>query len=251
MNTFSTEWFKAKRRKLYLAPAALLVIQLFWLFWALRDPDPEVIAQGYLLILYNAPLINGIMMPTIMAVLASRLADVEHKGQTFKLLNTLQRPSSLYWAKAGCGAAYILGFCLIQITMLLLMGRVLGYTDSPDLWAYGLYFAQTLVISLEIFLLQLDLSLGVRNQAFSLGVGLCGSMAGLFLMFMPQWPLLRLLTPWGHFGATMFVGNMWSAETPVISLYYMPVDWVGCFMALVGLVLFAVVGRTILARKEV
>ena len=111
--------------------------------------------------------------------------------------------------------------------------------------------AQTLVISLEIFLLQLDLSLGVRNQAFSLGVGLCGSMAGLFLMFMPQWPLLRLLTPWGHFGATMFVGNMWSAETPVISLYYMPVDWVGCFMALVGLVLFAVVGRTLLARKEV
>ena len=44
---------------------------------------------------------------------------------------------------------------------------------------------------------------------------------------------------------------MWSAETPVISLYYMPVDWVGCFMALVGLVLFAVVGRTLLARKEV
>lgn len=251
MSAFSAEWFKAKRRRLYLAPAALLIIQTLWLYWALRKPDAQEIAQGWLLILYNAPLINGIMMPTIMAVLASRLADVEHKGQTFKLLNTLQRPASLYWAKAGCGAFFILTFCALQLTMLIGMGQMLGYTGQPDAWAYGLYFAETLIISLEIFLLQLDLSLGVRNQAFSLGAGLCGSMAGLFLMFTPQWPLLRQLIPWGHFGATMFVGNMWSAETPIFSLYYMPVDWTGCCMAVAGLALFAAVGRTLLARKEV
>ena len=50
-------------------------------------------------------------------------------------------------------------------------------------------------------------------------------MAGLFLMFLPQCPILRCIIPWGHYGAAMFVGMDWNAETrKLVGFYYMRQD---------------------------
>ena len=68
----------------------------------------EKLANGYSALLYSLPIIEAILMPVLMAVLASRLWDMEIKGNTAKLLYTLQSRRSLFAGKAVFGVLEVL-----------------------------------------------------------------------------------------------------------------------------------------------
>ena len=84
MITLQTEFKKLKRKKIGLTMCALVGIQFAWLLWSGSRPDENERLQGWMETLHSLPLVSVIMMPTMMSVLASRLADVEHKGNTYK-----------------------------------------------------------------------------------------------------------------------------------------------------------------------
>ena len=48
----------------------------------LAPSDPGELANGYSALLYSIPVIEAILMPVLMAVLASRLWEIEVKGST-------------------------------------------------------------------------------------------------------------------------------------------------------------------------
>ncbi|MBO5033169.1 MAG: ABC transporter permease [Lachnospiraceae bacterium] len=218
MNYLSIELKKTKRRGIWLVLAALLLVIGAWMTYSLKDD--QYLDFGWMMILYDAPLLNAILIPTAAAVFASRIIDMEHKGNTWKLLETMQSKAAIYFSKILYGFIGILIFCISELLLLLLIGAGIGFHGMPDAWAYLLFFVQTLVITFNLFLLQMIVSLVFHNQAAALCTGLCGSMAGLFLMYMPQWPLLRCIIPWGHYGASMFVGMDWSKETRIMGFYY-------------------------------
>ena len=83
MITLRMEFQKIKRKKIALTMCALLCVQFAWLLWSGSHPGENERLNGWISMLYNLPLVSVIMMPTIMSVLASRLADVEHKGNTY------------------------------------------------------------------------------------------------------------------------------------------------------------------------
>ena len=93
MKTLQLEFYKMKRRKVWLTMFALLSVQLLWGMWALRNPKDWELKSGWMALLYFLSLLNGIMVPAMMSVLASRLADIEHKGNSYKQLETLDRKS--------------------------------------------------------------------------------------------------------------------------------------------------------------
>lgn len=220
MKHLHLEFCKTKHRGIWLIITALLVVQCLWTIYAIGDE--KCLPQGWLMLLYSLPMLNSIMIPTFLAVLASRLIDIEHKGSSWKLLETMQSKFSLYLGKIMYGFCCILFFSVAQLLMILVLGNCLGYHGKPDIWAYALYFFQTFIISFILFLLQMIVSIIFSNQAVALCLGLCGSMAGLFLMFIPQWKLLQCLIPWGHYGACMFVGMDWNPSTREAVYYYMP-----------------------------
>ncbi len=197
----SLELQKTKRRGIWLIPVTLLLIITAWAGYSMNDE--RFLEYGWLVALFNAPLLNAILIPTAIAVLASRVIDLEHRGNTWKMLETLQSRFDIYIAKVLYGFFAVLIFSFFEMAGFLVMGYVIGFKGDPDLWAYGLFFVQTLAISFNLYLLQMIISLIFSNQAVALCTGLCGSMAGLFLMYVPQWRTLRNLVPWGHFGASM------------------------------------------------
>lgn len=217
MKSLSLELKKTKHHGMWLVMVALLAVQCLWFLYA--EGKNKDLIQGWLILLYNFPLLNSIMVPTFTAVVASRLIDIEHKGSGWKLLETLQSKCSIYLGKIIYGMCYLLCFSITQLIMMLLLGFSFGYYGEPDVWAYMLYFVQTFTVSFILFLFQMILSILFSNQAVSLCVGICGSMAGLFLMFMP-WDFLQCLLPWGHFGAAMFVGMDWEESTRICTYYY-------------------------------
>lgn len=235
----SLELKKTKRRGIWLVIAALLLVFCAWVGMNMRHDRYR--AFGWTMTLYNAPLLNAILIPTAIAVFASRIIDMEHKGNTWKLLETMMSRFDIYIAKVLYGFAAVFIFSALELAALITMGYAFGFQGSPDWWAYGLFFAQTFVISFNLFMLQMIISLIFSNQAVALCTGLCGSMAGLFLMYVPQWPLLRNIVPWGHYGAAMFVGMDWDETQNVKGFYYTSQDNGAAFF-IIGWFLLLLIG---------
>ena len=71
-------------------------------------------------------------MPIVMALIASRLWDMEVKGSTTKLLYTLQSRRSLFAGKALLGTGEVLLMVTLEMAVSILLGRVQGlYRDAP------------------------------------------------------------------------------------------------------------------------
>ncbi len=77
---------------------------------------------AYSALFYSLPVINTILMPLIMAVLASRLWDMEIKGCTPKLLYTLQSRRSLFAGKAVFGVLEVLLVTVLELACVPALG---------------------------------------------------------------------------------------------------------------------------------
>ena len=108
MAAFRAELQKAHRRHDLALCLLIPGIVVLWV-GGLAPADPEELANGYSALLYSLPVIEAILMPVMMAVLASRLWDMEIKGNTAKLLYTLQSRRSLFAGKAVWGAGGAVG----------------------------------------------------------------------------------------------------------------------------------------------
>lgn len=104
MKLLALEFCKCRRRKLTLVCAGLLAAQLLWFGVYLTRQDAEALAQGWMLLLYNLAMVDAIMLPIGVAVIASRSCELEHRGHTLKLLETAVTPGRLYAAKLAWDA---------------------------------------------------------------------------------------------------------------------------------------------------
>lgn len=242
------EFYKTRHRKIWLIVSAMLFIQVLWSIWGVGRMDARELSQGWMFFLYKFSPINSIMMPVIAAVVASRLSDVEHKGQTLKLLNTVMPAGRLFAAKFICGALYLFAAVLMQIVVMVVVGCIAGFAGNPPLDKLLLYLLFTLAVSLTILLLQQVLSILFANQMISLCVGLIGGLTGLFTMFFPQ-GLARMIL-WGYYGVLMLVGMNWDAGTRIMDLHYVPVDWGGFVTLAVSFCVLYIIGRALFVRKE-
>ena len=211
--------------------------------------DAGKLQQGWLLCLYQFPVLNAIILPVVTAVVASRLSDVEHKGQTFRLLNTVMPAGKLFDAKFFCGAFYILAIIILQITAILLAGYVKGFTEPPPLPQLGYHLLFTAWVSLTLLLIQQIVSLLSTNQMIPLSLGLLGGFAGLFIMYLP--PQFAKLIPWGYYGVLMQVGMNWDRETRISDFYWTDIDWPGFLTITAAFLLFYSGGRALFRRREV
>lgn len=245
------ECWKSRRRCLWLVCAALLGVELLWIFWSFHNPSQQEREKGWSYLLYNMPLLNGILFPVIGSVLASRIADVEHKGNTLKLLETIQPKTQLLHAKLLLGAAYLLPIAVIQVFMLLGMGFFYHFYGQPALTDYFEYAFFTSSSCFAVFALQLVLSITIKNQVIPLCIGLAGSFAALLLMFLPSNLARLLFGPYGFFGALSFIYmSDWNPDTRVFTFIRTPTPWDNYAVLLAWVTATYVLGRILLKRKE-
>lgn len=249
MKALLMEFKKTHRRKIWVIIAALIGVELLWAFWSTTRMDAKDIAQGWLFCLYQFPVLNTIMMPVVGAVLASRLSDIEHKGQTLRLLTTIMTPGKLFDAKFLCGAVYMIAVVGLQILLIVVIGATKGFGGAIPLGKLTYYLLATIGVSLTILLLQQILSLLFINQMIPFAVGLVGSLAGIYAMFLPQ-NLGRILL-WGYYGVLMPAGMDWQPEADIVNYYSLPVDWIGVITLCTAFIALYLIGRGLFTRKEV
>ena len=117
--TISLELEKTKRRGIWLVLTVFLLLIIAWTGYNMDDE--RFLGFGWMMALYNAPLINACLIPTGIAVFASRIVDMEHKGYTWKMLETMQCKLDIYLGKVLYGFAAVLVFCIAELILFLIM----------------------------------------------------------------------------------------------------------------------------------
>ena len=82
MTGLFVELKKGRHKKLWLVPLSLSYRFIFMVCLYLSECNAEDLAAGYTKMFYQLPLMNTMLMPVLLSVLASRLCDMEIKGQT-------------------------------------------------------------------------------------------------------------------------------------------------------------------------
>lgn len=249
LQQWSAERQKSRRRHLWSVPAAFLGFQFLWMVWQLRTSSAEDLQCGYTMLFYQLPMLNAILLPVMAAVIASRLCDMELKGDTLKLLYTLQKRTVFYDCKYLTGLKYVLAFSLGQSILILLGGKLFGISETLDAVQLAQSAAVVFAVTAALLCLQQLLSLLSRNQILPLSVGLAGAFLGLFSMFFP--PELSRFILWGYYAAFPTVGMNWDAATRYTEYYgiVFPTEKFALFICFLLLAYF--VSRSIITKKEV
>ena len=158
MTLLRLEFFKGRRRKIAILCLACLGIQTAWMVVNLLRMEPEELSQGWMQLVYTLLLVDAITLPLTMAALASRTCELEHKENTWKLLETLARPQALYRAKLTWGAILILGMLVVEMALFVCFGLALGFPHEIPWGKLGLTVGNVFLVSLGIYALQLGLS---------------------------------------------------------------------------------------------
>ncbi len=251
MRGFLAEIKKTKGKMLWGVPACILLLDFVWMYWIMSKMKGDEPAQGYYQLLMNLPMVNTITLPVMAAVVASRLCDMENKGNTYKLLCTLQEKGALFFNKLLWGSFYLFCFTCLQSGLV----AVLGWRyQIPQEWPaeqMGYFFFATFATSVVLLLLQEILSLRLENQLYPLFIGLIGTFVGLFSWFFQNLPL-RYMIPWGYYcvGCTINM-EAWDRETGIVQLCTIPFPYLSFAVFLLFALLLYMYGRDQFLKKEV
>ncbi len=240
---------KEHHLKIYLIPLAFLFVIFCWGAFSFRGADDYDLAQGYTYLLYQLPLINCILMPVLLAVLASRLCDMEIKGHTLLLLGTLQEKRCFYDWKYLHSFIWLLLFSIGEGLVFPLCGRLFHFTETFPLGLVLRHVGTLLIAGAIVLTLQHFLSLMSENQIVPLLVGLMGAFLGLFSMYFPH--AVARFVLWGYFGAFLPVGMDWNADTRVIAFYSVPFPSLTFLLFLLFGILLYLMCRAVFLKKEV
>lgn len=188
-------------------------------------------ADGYawkLLLMSQAGAVN-FLGPLLIAVLASRQVEIEHRGGGWLLSATAGiTPGRLCRVKAVALGAVLVAVIWLSTVSLMGAGTLLRITAPMPVWNWIGYTSLAMVACLSSLGVQLLLSARVENQLASLGLGVLGAFIAVFSTAFPRW--ISYLTPWGCFSLATpvdFVGN----NPEYLSMPYLGVSIVGLLAA--------------------
>lgn len=196
MRYLSLEFYKIRRRGIFLTALFLCGAEGAWTAYSaqqyLEENGTHLVWNN---LFTNLALLHGLFLPMAIAVLASRICDMEHKGDTWKLLGTAAEPMNrLYFSKFLC-AFLILTFTLTaELAVLIVFGIWKGFpVPIPMDLILPIYFG-TLLVSVFVLALQQWISMAVSNQLVALIVGMAGAFLGFVGALFPA--QVRIAFPW-------------------------------------------------------
>lgn len=248
MHLLKMEFYKLRHKKMGMMVGGLALFQLLYMTWATGRMTPKKIGEEWKICLYTAFQINILIMPVFIAMIASRLSDVEHKGSTFKYLRTIVAERKLFDTKILCGAIYLVTFIVIQMGIMLVIGIGKEFTEALPVSKLIYYFVITFAIDFTLLMLQMNLSLLMTNQMIALIVAVVGTFLGLYSMFFSE-AIARWIL-WGYYAVLAPVRMNWDSVTNITNFYWVGLPIKSFIFLLMILATLYIVGKELFIRKE-
>lgn len=241
------EFFKIRHRKVYTTVIAVISATFLWALWAQDSATIYEASQGWMSLIYNFSTINCVIMPILTAIVASRLVDIEHKGNTLKLLKTLQGNSNLFNSKFICGILIMISAVLMQASSMLIIGLINNYDNIPySYFAYYIFY--TLSVTIVLFLIQMILSFQFINQMIAFVIAIAGSFLGLFSLFFGG--IISKLIIWSYYGILSPVVLNWDINTRISSYSWSSISLSSLLIIFLAFIFIYVSGKKLFMLKE-
>lgn len=222
MRTLALEFAKLHRKHVWLIVLAMVAATLVWVYVGARQEGAGS-PSGWQSMLYSAPLMNSIFLSLLAAVVASRVADVDHEADAWKELLCLQRTAPLLAGKLACAALIMLCATALETAGIMVIGQAMGFPDMPGASTWAVFLLSQLASCLGIVAIVGSIALRWENQFVSIATGLALSLAGLFSSFLLA--VLQRLVPSGYFTLLSCTRIDWRASTSAPVFYEMAFSW--------------------------
>lgn len=241
------EFFKIRHRKVYISVLSIMVVKFLWALFAQSHKPSNDFIKEWMRLIYNFSTVNYIVMPILVAIVASKIVDIEHKGNTFKLLNTFQGSRNLFNSKFICGITIILGAMFIETVSILFISLINGYGNIP--FSHFIYFLfYTTLINIVLLLIQIMLSFQFANQMIAFVVAISGSFLGLFSLFFGG--ILSKFILWGYYGFLSPVSLEWDEVSKIATYHWNSIPILDLSVLAVLLIILYILGQRLFKLKE-
>ena len=197
--TVSLEFFKLRRKWIFVMVTLFLCVEILWTFMSIhismsRNPDQA----GWEAILSTIASMNGLFLPIIAAIVVSRICDMEHKGNTWKLLiSSSVKLNHLYASKYISGCIVMLYVVIFQMVSIVGFSIVNEFTGPVPHFILLQFIVGTMLANMAVLALQQWVSLAIKNQAFALCLGMVGGFIGMTAPFFPT--VVSSLFTWSYY----------------------------------------------------
>ena len=229
MKYLCLELYKLKRRKVFLTFVLILGVELLFVFSNYGNnenflgmiSDPNAPAWEDLIV--GPATMNGLFLPILAAVIASRICDMEHRGNTWKLLecNNENRKA-----------------ILIQALVIVAYGNAVGIVEPLPVKTLWEFVLGTVMVTFVVVTIQVFFSLVFANQLVPMSIGMIGALIGFISTLLPTG--IRNILIWGNYAEMMVLGqdtssgNLQSSELVVRNIDFLPLT----ILFIVGLIAF-------------
>lgn len=199
MGLVGLELYKLRRKRLFLMVILFLAVEIGWAFSATsisisRNPG----SAGWEALIAMMSSMNGLFLPILTAVCVSRICDMEHKGNTWKLLLTLSvRRGALYAAKYVTASLVVSLACLMQAVAIAGFGLMKGFEQPVPVLLLLRFLLGLVITNMGVIALQQWASMAAKNQAFALALGMVGGFIGVAADLFPQG--IRRIFIWSYY----------------------------------------------------
>ncbi|WP_440896693.1 ABC transporter permease [Amphibacillus sp. Q70] len=244
------EFFKIRRKKIWLMMLLFLVVEMGWVFMSVtRSIANNPGDARWESIIYVVSSMNGLFLPILAAIVVSRICDMEHKGDTWKMLVvTNVKRRKLFSAKYMCANSLMLFVLIVQIAFIIFFGKLNNFSGSFPFHLLVSFLAGALITTMVITAIQQWMSLAIKNQAFALCLGMVGGFIGMTAAMFPSsvrhffiWSYYLDLSPISY-SYSESLGASYAQESLNMSLI---------ISTLVMFVIFYLMGRIHLNRQEI
>ncbi|WFA83753.1 ABC transporter permease [Paenibacillus amylolyticus] len=249
MKALSLEYFKIRRKKIWVMLSLFLAAEMIWASMSMSISISRSAANAsWEALIFSIASMNGLFLPIISAIVVSRICDMEHKGNTWKMLMTTNTGRNhVYTAKYICANSLILYGILAQAVFIVGFGLSKNISGPLPLSLLVQFAIGTMLTTLAITALQQWLSLTVRNQAFALCLGMLGGFIGTTSGLFPAG--VRHLFIWSYYMDLNPVTYIYSASSGTYVSGMLPV---GLFLAaLLMAAIFYFAGNIHASRQEI
>lgn len=238
---------KLKHRKVFLTFLVILGVELLFVFSNYGNnknflnmvSDPAAPAWEDLII--GPAAINGLFFPILAAVIASRICDMEHKGNTWKLLEcNNQNRRSIWFCKFTIVSTLMMLAIFIQAFIIIAYGNSMGIVQPLPVRTLLGFVLGTAMITFVVVTIQVFFSLVCTNQLIPMSIGMIGALIGFISTLLP--PGIRNILIWGNYAELMVLGqdtssgNLQSSGLVVRNINFVPL----AILFVVGLVAYVV-----------
>lgn len=187
MKQIGLEFYKLRYKHIFLMITLFLFIEIIWAFTAASmsiSRNSEIAKWETLIMMLST--MNGLFLPILSAICVSRICDIEHKGNTWKMLLAVSvKRGQLYASKYIYACLVMLWMSILQIFFICAFGMFKGFEQPVPILLLTKFFAGVFLTNLAVIALQLWASMAIKNQAFALALGMIGGFVGLVAELLP------------------------------------------------------------------